>query len=69
MHTTSTGFGLKIGYDTLQLEPLFKCNVTFVMESEANNLTEMAAVWGKKHEFGDILWLSRQGKMVLRRKG
>jgi L-gulonolactone oxidase len=64
MHTTSTGFGLKTGYDTLQLEPLFKRNVTFVMESEANNLTEMVAVWGKKHEFGDILWLSGQGNGV-----
>lgn len=52
---------------TLQLEPLFKRNVTFLTKDSDAELAEMVAVWGQQHEFGDIMWLPGQGKVVLRK--
>ncbi|KAF8673667.1 hypothetical protein HU200_048414 [Digitaria exilis] len=52
---------------TLQLEPLFKRSVTFVTNDSDADLAEMVDVWGLQHEFGDIMWLPGQGKVVLRK--
>lgn len=52
---------------TLQLEPLFKRKVTFLTNDSDADLAEMVATWGQQHEFGDIMWLPGQGKVVLRK--
>lgn len=52
---------------TLQLEPLFKRSVTFLTNDSDADLAEVVDVWGLQHEFGDIMWLPGQGKVVLRK--
>ncbi|KAM0855375.1 hypothetical protein ACQ4PT_049817 [Festuca glaucescens] len=50
---------------TLALQPLFKRSVTFV-ERDDSDLASQVAVWGHLHEFGDMAWLPRQGKVIYR---
>jgi FAD-dependent oxidoreductase len=47
------------------LQPLFKRSVTFV-ERDDSDFAEQVAVWGNLHEFGDMAWLPRQGKVIYR---
>jgi FAD-dependent oxidoreductase len=47
------------------LQPLFKRSVTFV-ERDDSDFAEQVAVWGDLHEFGDMAWLPRQGKVIYR---
>ncbi|TVU25809.1 hypothetical protein EJB05_28319, partial [Eragrostis curvula] len=51
---------------TLQLEPLFKRAVTFVKKESDADLAELVATWGRRHEFGEIMWMPGQGTVVLR---
>ncbi|KAM3262970.1 hypothetical protein ACQJBY_053243 [Aegilops geniculata] len=50
---------------TLQLQPMFKRSVTF-LERDDSDLAAQVAVWGNLHEFGDMTWLPRQGKVIYR---
>ncbi|XP_044386207.1 L-gulonolactone oxidase 5-like isoform X2 [Triticum aestivum] len=50
---------------TLQLQPMFKRSVTF-LERDASDLGAQVAMWGNLHEFGDMTWLPRQGKVIYR---
>uniref|UniRef100_A0A8R7QKD6 L-gulonolactone oxidase n=1 Tax=Triticum urartu TaxID=4572 RepID=A0A8R7QKD6_TRIUA len=50
---------------TLQLQPMFKRSVTF-LERDDSDLAAQVAVWGDLHEFGDMTWLRRQGKVIYR---
>uniref|UniRef100_A0A453JE21 L-gulonolactone oxidase n=3 Tax=Aegilops tauschii subsp. strangulata TaxID=200361 RepID=A0A453JE21_AEGTS len=50
---------------TLQLQPMFKRSVTF-LERDDSDLAAQVAVWGHLHEFGDMTWLPRQGKVIYR---
>uniref|UniRef100_A0A0D9W3U6 L-gulonolactone oxidase n=1 Tax=Leersia perrieri TaxID=77586 RepID=A0A0D9W3U6_9ORYZ len=50
---------------TLALEPMFKRSVHFVRRNDSD-IVENVAVWGGIHEFGDIMWLPRQRRVVYR---
>jgi FAD-dependent oxidoreductase len=50
---------------TLALQPLFKRSVTFV-ERDDSDFAAQVAVWGHLHEFGDMAWLPRRGKVIYR---
>jgi len=50
---------------TLALQPLFKRSVTFVPRDESD-MTEQVAMWGGLHEFGDIVWLPQDRKVIYR---
>uniref|UniRef100_A0ACD6AKN8 Uncharacterized protein n=1 Tax=Avena sativa TaxID=4498 RepID=A0ACD6AKN8_AVESA len=50
---------------TLQLQPMFKRSVTFEKRDDTD-FAAQAAVWGNLHEFGDLAWLPRQGKVIYR---
>ena len=45
---------------------MFKRSVTLESRDDTD-LAAQAAVWGKLHEFGDMTWLPRQGKVIYRR--
>uniref|UniRef100_R7WBB6 L-gulonolactone oxidase n=1 Tax=Aegilops tauschii TaxID=37682 RepID=R7WBB6_AEGTA len=53
---------------TLQLQPMFKRSVTFV-ERDDSDFAAQVAVWGDRHEFGDMTWLPRQAKVIYREDG
>ncbi|KAF7062646.1 hypothetical protein CFC21_069221 [Triticum aestivum] len=44
---------------------MFKRSVTF-LERDDSDLAAQVAVWGHLHEFGDMTWLPRQGKVIYR---
>ncbi|KAF0894296.1 hypothetical protein E2562_038120 [Oryza meyeriana var. granulata] len=50
---------------TLAMQPLFKRSVKFVKRNDID-IAEKVAVWGGLHEFGDVVWLPWQGKVVYR---
>uniref|UniRef100_M8C5S2 Uncharacterized protein n=1 Tax=Aegilops tauschii TaxID=37682 RepID=M8C5S2_AEGTA len=50
---------------TLQLQPIFKRSVTFLARDDSD-LAAQVALWGDLHEFGDMTWLSRLGKVIYR---
>nr|BAJ92688.1 predicted protein [Hordeum vulgare subsp. vulgare] len=50
---------------TLELQPMFKRSVTF-LERDDSDLAAEVAVWGHQHEFGDMTWLPRLGKVIYR---
>ncbi|XP_054783057.1 probable L-gulonolactone oxidase 6 [Prosopis cineraria] len=50
---------------TLQLEPLFKRSITYVMKKDSN-LGEEVLRFGKEHEFGDVSWYPTQKMAVYR---
>ncbi|KAF6999606.1 LOW QUALITY PROTEIN: hypothetical protein CFC21_015611 [Triticum aestivum] len=54
-----------ISHVILALQPLFKRSVTF-MKRDDSDLADRVATWGRLHEFGDMLWLPQQGKVVYR---
>ncbi|XBI00888.1 hypothetical protein VPH35_129793 [Triticum aestivum] len=53
---------------TLQLQPMFKRSVTFV-ERDDSDFAAQVAVWGDRHEFGDMTWLPWQAKVIYREDG
>jgi hypothetical protein len=59
MHTTL--YDMQV---TLQLEPLFKRNVAFVTESNAN-LPEAVAMWGKQQSLLQNMFIVSVGKISL----
>ncbi|KAF0918813.1 hypothetical protein E2562_026186 [Oryza meyeriana var. granulata] len=54
-----------ISHVTLELQPQFKRSVRFVTRDDSD-FAEKVAVWGGLHEFGDMAWLPRQGKLIYR---
>uniref|UniRef100_A0A0D3FUM1 L-gulonolactone oxidase n=1 Tax=Oryza barthii TaxID=65489 RepID=A0A0D3FUM1_9ORYZ len=50
---------------TLALEPQFKRSVKFVKRDDAD-IAEKVAVWGRLHEFGDMVWLPGQRQVIYR---
>ncbi|XP_028779781.1 L-gulonolactone oxidase 2-like isoform X1 [Neltuma alba] len=50
---------------TLQLEPLFKRSLAYVMKNDSD-LGEEVIRFGKEHEFGDVTWLPTQKKALYR---
>ncbi|XP_054785009.1 probable L-gulonolactone oxidase 6 [Prosopis cineraria] len=50
---------------TLQLEPLFKRALKYVMKNDSD-LGEKVIRFGKEHEFGDVMWFPAQKKAVYR---
>ncbi|BAF22764.1 probable L-gulonolactone oxidase 4 [Oryza sativa Japonica Group] len=50
---------------TFELQPQFKRSVRFVTRDDSD-FAEKVAVWGGAHEFGDMAWLPRQGKVIYR---
>ncbi|XP_009799012.1 putative L-gulonolactone oxidase 6 [Nicotiana tabacum] len=50
---------------TLKLEPVFKRAIT-LSERNDSDLGDEAAVFGRKHEFGDFTWYPSQRKVVYR---
>ncbi|XP_039815751.1 L-gulonolactone oxidase 2-like [Panicum virgatum] len=50
---------------TLALQPLFKRSVTLVPRDESD-MVEQVALWGGLHEFGDIVWLPQDRKVIYR---
>lgn len=50
---------------TFKLQPMFKRSVTFEKRDDTD-FAAQAAVWGNLHEFGDMAWLPRQGKVIYR---
>lgn len=51
---------------TLALQPMFKRSVTFEKRDDTD-FAAQSAVWGGLHEFGDMAWLPRQGKVIYRK--
>lgn len=51
---------------TLALQPMFKRSVTFEKRDDTD-FASQAAMWGGLHEFGDLAWLPRQGKVIYRK--
>ncbi|KAJ6390712.1 hypothetical protein OIU77_024846 [Salix suchowensis] len=50
---------------TLQLQPLFKRSISYVVKSDTD-LGDQVASFGRQHEFADISWYPSQGKAVYR---
>ncbi|CAL5194943.1 unnamed protein product [Lathyrus oleraceus] len=50
---------------TLKLEPMFKRSITYLSKNDSNLGDELIS-FGKKHEFGDVLWYPSQQKVVYR---
>ncbi|KAL9397092.1 hypothetical protein Peur_011345 [Populus x canadensis] len=50
---------------TLQLQPLFKRSISYVVKKDAD-LGDEVASFGRQHEFADITWYPSQGKAVYR---
>nr|TKS02050.1 uncharacterized protein D5086_0000167310 [Populus alba] len=50
---------------TLQLQPLFKRSISYVVKEDAD-LGDQVASFGRQHEFADITWYPSQGKAVYR---
>ncbi|OAY48943.1 probable L-gulonolactone oxidase 6 [Manihot esculenta] len=50
---------------TLQLQPLFKRSITYVVKNDLD-LGDEAASFGRQHEFADITWYPSQHKAVYR---
>ncbi|KAJ6940613.1 L-gulonolactone oxidase 6 [Populus alba x Populus x berolinensis] len=50
---------------TLQLQPLFKRSISYVVKKDAD-LGDQVASFGRQHEFADITWYPSQGKAVYR---
>ena len=50
---------------TLQLQPLFKRSISYVVKSDVD-LGDQVASFGRQHEFADISWYPSQGKAVYR---
>ncbi|KAG8086654.1 hypothetical protein GUJ93_ZPchr0010g7722 [Zizania palustris] len=50
---------------TLELQPQFKRSVRFTTLDDSD-MAEKVGVWGGLHEFGDLAWLPRQGKVIYR---
>ncbi|CAI9096799.1 OLC1v1033015C1 [Oldenlandia corymbosa var. corymbosa] len=50
---------------TLRLEPLFKRSISYVGKNDSD-IEDQVSTFGKEHEFGDIMWLPSQNKVVYR---
>ncbi|KAI5598923.1 hypothetical protein BDE02_02G163800 [Populus trichocarpa] len=50
---------------TLQLQPLFKRSISYVVKKDTD-LGDQVASFGRQHEFADITWYPSQGKAVYR---
>ncbi|CAL5194946.1 unnamed protein product [Lathyrus oleraceus] len=50
---------------TLKLEPMFKRSIAYLTKSDSN-LGDEVISFGKKHEFGDVMWYPSQEKAVYR---
>ncbi|KAH9617812.1 hypothetical protein KSS87_011485 [Heliosperma pusillum] len=50
---------------TFKLQPLFKRNLTYTSKNDSD-LGDIALTFGKKHEFGDMVWLPSQRKVIYR---
>lgn len=49
----------------LQLEPLFKRSITYLTKNDSD-LGDEAITFGRKHEFGDMIWYPSQREVVYR---
>uniref|UniRef100_A0ACD5YG57 Uncharacterized protein n=1 Tax=Avena sativa TaxID=4498 RepID=A0ACD5YG57_AVESA len=50
---------------TFALEPLFKRSLTFVKRDDSD-MADQVARWGTLHEFADLTWHPREGKVMYR---
>ena len=50
---------------TLKLEPLFKRSITYVTKNDSD-LGDELLTFGRKHEFGDVIWYPSHKKAVYR---
>ncbi|XP_014498948.1 probable L-gulonolactone oxidase 6 [Vigna radiata var. radiata] len=50
---------------TLKLEPLFKRSITYITKDDTD-LGDELVTFGRKHEFGDVIWYPSQKKAVYR---